>query len=106
VVYIYWEHKELKQYLLVHGKSSCCHQVPLHDYQVRMLCEITTHQIRGSFFDTTINFKQYIRLILVPLLDQLTEKENSYGPFMQGNAIVHKQLMVLWVHQLFLMNKG
>jgi len=42
----------------------------------------------------------------VPLLDQLTEKGNSYGPFMQGNAIVHKQRTVLWVRQLFLVNKG
>jgi hypothetical protein len=71
-----------------------------------MLFEITTHKIRESFFDTTINFKQYVRLILVPLLDQLTEKENSYGPLTQGNAIVHKQLMVLWVRQLLLANEG
>lgn len=78
----------------------------LHNYQVRMLFEITTHKIRESFFDTTINFKQYVRLILVPLLDQLTEKENSYGPLTQGNAIVHKQLMVLWVRQLLLANEG
>jgi hypothetical protein len=106
VVYINWEHKELKQQILVHRKSSCCHQVPLQHYQVRMLCEITTHTTRGSFFDTTINFKQYVRPILVPFLDQLTEKENSYGPFMEGNAIVCKQLMVLWVRQLFLVNKG
>jgi hypothetical protein len=41
----------------------------------------------------------------MPFLDQLTENENSYGPLMQGNAIVHKQLMVLWVRQLFLVNK-
>jgi len=77
------------------------HKITAHKITAHKITahKITAHKTRGSFFETTINFKQYVRLILVPFLDQLTEKENSYGPYMQGNATLHKQLMVLWVCQ-------
>jgi hypothetical protein len=41
------------------------------------------------FFHETINFKRYVRLILSPFFDQLTDEEKSYGHFMQDNATAH-----------------
>lgn len=37
----------------------------------------------------TLNSKRYVRLILLPFFDVLTQSEELYGHFMQDDAIAH-----------------
>jgi hypothetical protein len=66
------------------------HEVPLHDLKVGVWCAISARRIIGPvFFHETINSERYVRLILSPFFDQLTDEEKSYGHFMQDNATAH-----------------
>jgi hypothetical protein len=40
-------------------------------------------------FHKTVNSERYVKFILSPFFDQLTDEEKSYGHFMQVNATVH-----------------
>jgi hypothetical protein len=64
--------------------------VPLHDLKVGVWCAISARRIiEPVFVHETINSERYVRLILSPFFDQLTDEEKSYGHFMQDNATVH-----------------
>jgi hypothetical protein len=62
--------------------------VPLHDLKVGVWCAISVEDNAALSFHETINSKHYVRLILSPFFDELTD-EKLYGHFMQDNATAH-----------------
>jgi hypothetical protein len=56
------------------------HEVPLHDLKVGVWCAISARRITEPvLLHETINSELYVRLILSPFFDQLTEEKNCMG---------------------------
>ena len=65
-------------------------QKPLHDQKVGVWCALSRGRIIGPiFFENTITSEHYIRNILEPFFDQLTEHEKQQGWFQQDGATAH-----------------
>jgi hypothetical protein len=63
------------------------HEVPLHDLKVGVWSAISAWRItEPAFLHKTINSKLYMRLILSPFFDQLTDEGNRMGILCKSNS--------------------
>jgi inhibitor of nuclear factor kappa-B kinase subunit alpha len=66
------------------------HQIPLHDIKIGVWCAVSARRIIGPiFYHETVNSDRYVRHILEPFFEQLTDDERQYGYFQQDNATAH-----------------
>jgi hypothetical protein len=60
--------------------------MPLYDLKAKVWWAISEH--KPVFSHETMNSKHYVRLILSPSFDRLTDEEKLFWHFMQDNAMV------------------
>jgi hypothetical protein len=66
------------------------HHIPLNDIKIGLWCAVRARQITGPiFYHETVNSDRYVRNILVPFFEQLTDDERQYGYFQHDNATAH-----------------
>jgi hypothetical protein len=70
------------------------HEALLHPVKVGVWCALSARRIAGPvFFNTTINCKRYVHIILRQFFSELTERERLYGWFQQDSATAHTARM-------------
>jgi hypothetical protein len=63
------------------------HEVPLHDQIASVWCALSAQRIIGYiFFYGTVNSKRYVKSILEPFFQMLTEEEKQYMYLQHDNA--------------------
>jgi hypothetical protein len=73
-----------------HTNPHAKQQVPMHSEKVKVLCAANKWRVTGpTFFQKTMNSKQYIHDIFNPLSTEVTDEERQYGYFQQDNAAAH-----------------
>lgn len=65
-------------------------EVPLHPIKIGVWCAVSARRIIGPvFFEGRVNSDFYVRTMLRPFLNELTQEEKDYGYFQQDGATAH-----------------
>jgi hypothetical protein len=71
-------------------KPHAVHPIPLHYIKIGVWCAVSARWIiRPMSYHETVNSDRYVRNILEPFFEQLTDDERQYGYFQQDNATAH-----------------
>jgi hypothetical protein len=66
------------------------HQILLLDIMTAVWCAVSSRRIIGPIlYYETVNSDRYVRNVLEPFFEQLTDDERQYGYFQQDNATAH-----------------
>lgn len=83
--------------MLEHKKYRAAHDVPLHSIKVGLCCATSAPRENSPvFLDENLISESYVRLILPPFFDQLTDNEKPYGHSMQDIARENTE-KILWM---------